>query len=192
LERQKEEKDASRAGGLCVFRLVLERLGYGTCSIFNADPSSLCRPFNRSLHHRRQVDDGVTAPKAHQHVVGHCLCQSVALLLQAAANNLLQLGYLPNGQVKKREYNASLWCHVPAPDRPEAEGRQSSVCLAQETPDVLCFPARDAWRSSNPFWTMASSRIYRSASCRSRAASLASWSLDPGSRLSTSSSWARI
>jgi hypothetical protein len=73
-------------------------------------------------------------------VVGHCLCQSTALLLQAAANSLLQLGYLPPDRVKKRENDASLWCCVPIPDKAEAEGCQSSVCLAQETLDAMHFP----------------------------------------------------
>jgi hypothetical protein len=79
------------------------------------------------------------ALKTHQHVVGYRLCQSAALLLQAAADNLLQLGYLPPSQVKKREHDASLWCRVPILDRAEAEGCQSSVYLAHETPDALYF-----------------------------------------------------
>jgi hypothetical protein len=59
--KTKEEKAASRAGDLCIFRLALEPLGYGSCNIFNADPSSLRRPFDRSLHRRLQGDAGVTA-----------------------------------------------------------------------------------------------------------------------------------
>jgi hypothetical protein len=126
-------------GGLHVFGLTLELLGYDACNIFNADPGSLRRPFHRPLHHRLQGDARVTAPEAHQHVVSHCLCQSATLLLQAAADSLLQLGYLPPGRVKKREHNACLWCHVPVLDRAEAEGCQSSIGLAQETPDALRF-----------------------------------------------------
>jgi hypothetical protein len=52
--------------------------------------------------------------------------------------------------------------------------------------------AQEAWRSSSPFWATASSCIWRSASCRSQAANLASWSLSPVSWLSASSSRARI
>jgi hypothetical protein len=50
-----------------------------------------------------------------------------------------QLGYLPPGRVKNWEHDASLCCHVPIPDRAEAEGHHSSICLAQETPDALRF-----------------------------------------------------
>jgi hypothetical protein len=95
-------------GGLCIFGLALEPLGYGMCNIFNTDPGDLRRPFDRPLHRRIQGDAGVTAPEAHQHVVDHRLCQSMALLLQAAADNVLQLGYLPPGRVKKWEHGASL------------------------------------------------------------------------------------
>jgi hypothetical protein len=75
--------------------------------MFNAIPGGLRRPFNGPLHHKLQGDDGVTAPEAHQHVVSHRLCQSTAFLLQAAADSLLQLGYLPPDQVKKRKYDTS-------------------------------------------------------------------------------------
>jgi hypothetical protein len=34
-------------------------------------------------------------------------------------------------------YDTGFWCRVPTLDRAEAEGRQSSVCLAQEAPDTL-------------------------------------------------------
>jgi hypothetical protein len=52
--------------------------------------------------------------------------------------------------------------------------------------------AREGWRSSSPFWVTTSSYICRSASCRSQATSLASLSLRLVSRLSVSSSRARI
>jgi hypothetical protein len=74
-------KRPARRGGLRVFELMLEPLGYDAHSIFNADPGGLCRFFGWPLHHGLQGDAGVTAPKAHQHVLGHRLCQSVALLL---------------------------------------------------------------------------------------------------------------
>jgi hypothetical protein len=50
-----------------------------------------------------------------------------------------ELGYLPSGRVKTWELDTSFWCRVPSLDRVETEGRQSSVYLAQEAPDVLCF-----------------------------------------------------
>jgi hypothetical protein len=84
----------ARRGGLCVFTLTLEPLSYGTCNNFNADPGGFCRFFDRLLHRGLHGDAGVMALEAHQHVLDHCLCQSVALLLQTAVNSLLQLGYL--------------------------------------------------------------------------------------------------
>jgi hypothetical protein len=78
---KREEKLSARRGGLHVYRVTLELLGYDACSIFNADPGGLCIPFDRPLHCRLQGDAGVMAPEAHQHVVGHCLCQSTTLLL---------------------------------------------------------------------------------------------------------------
>jgi hypothetical protein len=47
-------------------------------------------------------------------VVSHRLGQSTAFLLQAAAESLLQLGYLPPGRVKKRKYDAGFRCRVPS------------------------------------------------------------------------------
>jgi hypothetical protein len=135
----KKEKAASRVGGLHVFKLVFEPLGYNACNIPNAVPGSLYKPLDMPLHRRLQEDVGVTAPEGYQHVVGHRLCQSVAILLQAGADGLLQHGYLPPDRVKKRENDTNFWCHVPSPDRAEAEGRQSSVCVAQEAPNALCF-----------------------------------------------------
>jgi hypothetical protein len=63
--------------------------------------------FERTLHHRLQGDARVTAPEAHQHVLGHRLCQSVTLLLQMAIGSLLQLGSLCLGRVKKRKHGTS-------------------------------------------------------------------------------------
>jgi hypothetical protein len=65
----------------------------------------------------------------------------MAFLLQAAADRLLQLEYFPPCQVQKGKYDTGFWCRVPTPDRAEAEGRQSSVCLAQEAPDMLSVPS---------------------------------------------------
>jgi hypothetical protein len=70
-----------RWGALRVFGFMLELLGYGAHSIFNVDPDGFHRFFDGPLHHGLQGDAGVTAPKAHQHVLGHRLCQSMALLL---------------------------------------------------------------------------------------------------------------
>jgi hypothetical protein len=47
------------------------------------------------------------------------------------------LGYFPPGRVKKGKYDAGFRCHVPSPDRVEAKGCRSSVCLAQEALDTL-------------------------------------------------------
>jgi hypothetical protein len=114
-------------------------------SVLNAIPGGLRRPFDGPLHHRLQGDGGVTAPEAHQHVVSHCLCQSIVFLLQAAADSLLQLGYLPPDQVKKRKYDASFRCRVPSPDRVEAKGCQSSICLAQDALDTLSVASSGGW-----------------------------------------------
>jgi hypothetical protein len=35
------------------------------------------------------------------------------------------------------KYDVGFRCHIPSPDRAEAKGHQSSVCLAQEAPDTL-------------------------------------------------------
>jgi hypothetical protein len=47
------------------------------------------------------------------------------------------VGYFPPWRVQKGKYDTGFWCRVPTPDRAEAEGRQSSVCLAQEALDTL-------------------------------------------------------
>jgi hypothetical protein len=57
---KKEEKVANRVGGLRVFKLALELLGYDACSIFNAVPGGHRKPFNGPLHRRLQGDAGVT------------------------------------------------------------------------------------------------------------------------------------
>jgi hypothetical protein len=54
-----------------------------------------------------------------------------------AADSLLQQGYFSLCRVQKGKYDIGFWCRVPTPDRAELEGRQSSVCLAQEAPDTL-------------------------------------------------------
>jgi hypothetical protein len=61
----------------------------------------------------------------------------VTFLLQAATDSLLQLGYFPLCRVQKGKYDAGFRCHIPSPDRVEAKGCQSSVCLAQEAPNTL-------------------------------------------------------
>jgi hypothetical protein len=134
---RKRRKSYSTAEGLCVFRLTFEPLCYRAGSFLNTVPDSLHRPFDRPLHHRLQGDAGVTAPEAHQHVVSHCLCYNTAFLLQEAVDNLLQLRYFPPCRVQKGKYDAGFRCRVPSPDRVEAKGHQSSVCLAQEAPDTL-------------------------------------------------------
>jgi hypothetical protein len=68
---------------------MLKPLGYDVCNIFNAKTGGLRRLFDRPLYCELQGDAGVMAPEAHQHVVGHLLCQSTALLLQAAVDSLL-------------------------------------------------------------------------------------------------------
>jgi hypothetical protein len=68
------KKSYSRAEGLRVLRLTLEPLCYCVGSILNAIPGSLRRPFDGPSHHRLQGDAGVTAPKAHQHMVSHRMC----------------------------------------------------------------------------------------------------------------------
>jgi hypothetical protein len=133
----KNKRKLPAGQGLRVLRLMFEPLSYDACSIPNVVPGTLCKPFDGPLHRRLQGDTGVLTPEAHEHVVDHRLCQGAALLLQATTNGLFQLGYLPPHRVKKWEHDASLCCHVPSPDRAEAEGCQSGVCLAQEAPDVL-------------------------------------------------------
>jgi hypothetical protein len=61
----------------------------------------------------------------------------MVFLLQKAADSLLQLGYFLPCRVKKGKYDAGFRCRVPSPDRVEAKGHQSSVCLAQEALDTL-------------------------------------------------------
>jgi hypothetical protein len=56
-----KKKCPARQGGLRVFRLMLELLGYGARSIFNANPGGFRRFFNGPLHHEIQGDAGVTA-----------------------------------------------------------------------------------------------------------------------------------
>jgi hypothetical protein len=54
----------------------------------------------------------------------------VAFLLQAAADNLLQLEYFLPCRLKKGKYDAGFRCRVPSPDMAKGKGRQSSVYLA--------------------------------------------------------------
>jgi hypothetical protein len=64
-------------------------------------------------------------------VLSHRLGQSAAFLLDAAADSILQLGYLCRGRIKEGDRAAS-------PDGAEAEGGQDGIRLAQEAPDTLC------------------------------------------------------
>jgi hypothetical protein len=48
LEQKKRRKLPARWGGLRVFELTLEPLGYSACSILNADLGGLRRPFDRA------------------------------------------------------------------------------------------------------------------------------------------------
>jgi hypothetical protein len=117
---------------------VLETVNYGARSIFNADRGGFRRFFGGPLHHGLQGDVGITAAETHQHVLGHRLGQSVAFLLDTAADSILQLGYLCPGRIKERDHDAAFWGRVPSPDRAEAEGGQDNIRLAQEAPHTLC------------------------------------------------------
>jgi hypothetical protein len=119
----KKKRKQLAGWGLRIFGLAFEPLNYDAHSILNAIPGGLHKPFDRPLHRMLQGDAGVEAPEAHEHVVGHRLCQGAALLLHAATNGLFQLGYLSPGRVKVLEHDASFWCRVPSTDRAEAEGR---------------------------------------------------------------------
>jgi hypothetical protein len=136
-KQERRRKSCSWAEGLRILGLTLEPLRYHASSVLNAVPDGLRRPFDGPLHHRLQGDGGVTTSEAHQHVVSHRLCQSVTFLLQAAADSLLQPGYLPPGRIKKGKYDVGIRSRVPSSDRVEAEGCQSSICLTQEAPDTL-------------------------------------------------------
>jgi hypothetical protein len=108
-------------GGLGVFRLVLEAVGDGVCSVFNAGRGGFCRFFGGPLHHGLQGDGWIVAAEAHQHVLGHRLGQSAAFLLDAAADSILQLGYLCRGRVKEGDRGATFWSCTAGPDGAEAE-----------------------------------------------------------------------
>jgi hypothetical protein len=108
-------------GGLGVFRLTLEAIGNGACSVFNAGHGGSCGFFGGPLHHGLQGDSRIAAAEAHQHVFGHRLGQSAAFLLDAAADSILQLGYLCCGRVKEGDRDATFWGRAAGPDRAEAE-----------------------------------------------------------------------
>jgi hypothetical protein len=61
----------------------------------------------------------------------------VAFLLQVAADRLLYLGYFPPCKVQKGKYDAGFRYRVSSPDRAEAKGRQSNVCLAQKALETM-------------------------------------------------------
>jgi hypothetical protein len=71
-------------------------------------------------------------------MLGHHLGQSVAFLLDAATDNILQLGYLCHGRIKEGDRDATFWGRAAGPDGAEAEGGQDGIRLAQEAPDTLC------------------------------------------------------
>jgi hypothetical protein len=70
---------------------MLEAIGYGVCSVFNAGRGGFRRFFSRPLHHGLQGDVWIAAAEAHQHVLSHRLGQSAAFLLDTAADSILQL-----------------------------------------------------------------------------------------------------
>jgi hypothetical protein len=108
-------------GGLGVFRLALEAIGNGARSVFNAGRGGFRRFFGGPLHHGLQGDGWIAAAEAHQHVLGHCLGQSTTFLLDAAADSILQLGYLHCGRVKEGDRGATFWGRTTGPDGAEAE-----------------------------------------------------------------------
>jgi hypothetical protein len=174
-------------GGLGVFKLALEAVGDGASSVFNAGRGGSHRFFGGPLHHGLQGDGWIAAAEAHQHVLGHRLGQSAAFLFDAAADSILQMGYLCRDRIKEGDRDAIFGGRAAGPDRAEAEGGWDGIRLAQEALDTLCITSTTAWRSSSPFWATASSCI-----CHSLAASLASWSVRPASRALASSSRAKI
>jgi hypothetical protein len=90
------------------------------------------------LHHGLQGDGWIAATEAHQHVLGHRLGQSVAFLLDAAADNILQLIYLCRGRIKEGDRDATFWGRAAGPDGTEAKRGQDGIRLAQEALDTLC------------------------------------------------------
>jgi hypothetical protein len=127
----------ARQGGLGVFRLALEVVGDGARSVFNPGRSGFGRFFGGPLHHRLQGDGWITAAEAHQHVLGHRLGQSAAFLLDAAADSVLQMGYLCRGRVKEEDCGTTFRGRAAGPDGTEAERIQDGIHLAQEAPDAL-------------------------------------------------------
>jgi hypothetical protein len=111
----------ARQGGLGVFRLALEAVDDGARSVFNASRGGFRRFFSGPLHHGLQGDGWIAAAEAHQHVLGHCLGQSAAFLFDAAANSILQLGYLCRGRVKEGDRSATFWGRAAGLDGAEAE-----------------------------------------------------------------------
>jgi hypothetical protein len=71
-------------------------------------------------------------------VLSHRLGQSAAFLLDAAANSILQMGYLCRGRIKEGGRDAIFGGRAAGPDGAEAEGGQDGIRLAQEAPDMLC------------------------------------------------------
>jgi hypothetical protein len=78
------------------------------------------------------------AVEAQQHVLCHCLSQGMILLLQLAADDLLQLGNLGSSGVKKWKHDTNLLCQEPKAEGVEAKGHHSSLGLAQEVPNSPC------------------------------------------------------
>jgi hypothetical protein len=94
--------------------------------------------FGGPLHHGLQGDGWIAAAEAHQHMLSHRLGQSAAFLLNAAANSILQLGYLCCDRIKEGDRDATFWGRAADPDGAEAEGGQDGIRLAQEALDTLC------------------------------------------------------
>jgi hypothetical protein len=71
-------------------------------------------------------------------VLGHRLGQSATFLLDAAADSILQLGYLCRGRIWEGDHDATFWGRAVGSDGAEAEGGQDGIRLAQEAPNTLC------------------------------------------------------
>jgi hypothetical protein len=124
--------------GLGVFGLALEAVGDSARSVFNAGRGGSRGFFDGPSHHGLQRDGWIAAAEPHQHVLSHRLGQSATFLLDAAADSILQVGYLCHGRIKEGDRDAICGGRAAGPDGAEAEGGQDSICLAQEAPDTLC------------------------------------------------------
>jgi hypothetical protein len=83
-------------------------------------------------------------------VLSHRLGQSVAFLLDAAADSILQMGYLCRGRIKEGDRDAIFGGRAVGPDGAEAEGGQDGIRLAQEAPDTLCITSTSRLETLQP------------------------------------------